>query len=61
MLIEGEGSDIISIPGQAIGGSLPVLTAHSFASNWELALLESAEEENLSRKNVLDAMFDRLG
>ena len=25
------------------GGSLPVFSAHSFASNWQLALFESAE------------------
>ena len=28
------------------GDSLPVLNAHSFASNWQLALLESTEEGN---------------
>ena len=33
--------------GKPPGGSLPVLSAHSFASNRQLALLESAEEGKL--------------
>ena len=37
--------------GKPPRGSLPVLSAHSFASNPQLALLESAEEGNyFSRK-----------
>ena len=32
--------------GKSLGGSLPVFSAHSFASNLQLALLESAEEED---------------
>ena len=41
------------------GGSLPVLRAHSFASNRQLALLESAEEGIcFPGKNVLDARVD---
>ena len=33
------------------GDSLPVVSAHSFDSNWTLALLESAEKENFT-KNI---------
>ena len=40
-------------------GSLPVLSANSFASNQQLAHLESAEEGNyFPRKNVPDARID---
>ena len=37
-----------TVPGHSVGkphgGSLPVFSAHSFTSNWQLALLESEEE-----------------
>ena len=40
--------------GKPPGGSLPVFKNHCFASNWLLAILESAEEKKKTRKNVLD-------
>ena len=41
--------------GKPPGGNLPVLSAHSFASNCQLALLESTEERNIfPRENVPD-------
>ena len=44
--------------GKPPGGSSPVLSAHSFASTRQLALLESAEEGNIfPQKNVLHAGF----
>ena len=42
------------------GGSLPVLSAHSFASNWQFALLQSARVKNSPRKNVPN-MRNNLG
>ena len=45
--------------GKPPGGSLPVLSAHYFASNRQLALLESTEEGNyFLRKIVPDARID---
>ena len=35
---------MVSCLDKALGGSLPALSAHSFASNGQLALFESAEE-----------------
>ena len=47
--------------GKPPRGSLPVLSAHSFDSNQQLALLESAEEGNyLSMKEPMpDPRIDR--
>ena len=45
--------------GKPHRGSLPVLSVHSFASDLQLALYESAEKgKTFPRKNVPDAMFD---
>ena len=46
--------------GKPPRSSLPVLSAHSFTSNWQLAVLESAEEGNYCpQKNVSDVRIDR--
>ena len=39
-----------TVPGQASWGSLPVLSAHSFASNWQLLFLNLRKREN-GRRN----------
>ena len=47
--------------GKPPGGSLLVLSAHSFASNLQLALLESAEEENYFSTKECAGREDRSG
>ena len=47
---------MVSCLDKALGGSLPALSAHSFASNGHLALFESAEEGN---SFSLNARIDR--
>ena len=45
--------------GKPPRGSLPVYSALSFASNWQLALVEPGKGENLfPHKNVPDPRFD---
>ena len=47
---------MVSCLDKALGGSLPALSAHSFANNGQLALFESAEE---GKSFPLNARIDR--
>ena len=47
---------MVSCLDKALEGSLPALSAHSFASNGQLAIFESAEERN---SFPLNARIDR--